>query len=98
MLDIQNTSIPPSYRKRCEIIPGFSLVKPFVLSREDIIVSKIIRLARKDIEDIDKLIRDSNIPLLNDLVNEVLSNTDMLEAAVVRFKQKLPEFRRLFNV
>jgi hypothetical protein len=98
MLDLQNTSVPPSYRSRCKIIPGFSLVKPFVLSREDIIVSKIIRLAEKDREDIQNLLPYSDITLVNDLINEVLNNPDMLDTALNRFKQKLPEFRRIFNV
>jgi hypothetical protein len=98
MLDIKNTSVPPSYGNRCKVIPGFSRIKPYVLSREDIIVSKIIRLAEKDIEDIRNLIPNSDISLVNDLINEVLTNPDMLDSALARFKQKIPEFRRIFNV
>jgi hypothetical protein len=90
--------VPPSYGNRCKVIPGFSRIKPYVLSREDIIVSKIIRLAEKDIEDIGKLIPNSDISLVNALINEVLTNSDMLDSALARFKQKIPEFRRIFNV
>ena len=38
-------------------------------------------LAQKDLEDIENLLPDSNISRVNDLINEVLTNPDILDTA-----------------
>lgn len=46
---------------------------------EGIIVSKIIRLEEKDIEDIDELINLTDKELINRIIDKILSREDLYE-------------------
>ena len=65
---------------------------------EDIIVSKIIRLEQKDIEDIDELMDIANKELINLVINEVLLRDDLYEFKKNQFIKRLPQFRERYYV
>jgi hypothetical protein len=69
-----------------------------LLSVEDIIVSKIIRLAEKDLEDIDILINMANKELINEIICEVLSRNDLYKSKKEQFEIQLVQFRERYNV
>ena len=69
-----------------------------MLSVEDIIVSKIIRLAEKDLEDIDILINMANKELINEIICEVLSRNDLYKSKKEQFEIQLVQFRERYNV
>jgi hypothetical protein len=70
----------------------------YLLSPEDIIVSKIIRLEQKDIEDIDKLMETADKELVNQIIEEVLSRNDLYESKRDLFIKKLQQFKEKYNV
>ena len=72
MLEYESTLLAPTYKKRAKKLEQFKFLEVYVLAREDIIVSKIIRMAPKDIEDIDLLIKESNKELIKKIIDEVL--------------------------
>jgi hypothetical protein len=65
---------------------------------EDIIVSKIIRLEQKDIEDIDELMDIANKELINLVINEVLLRDDLYEFKKNQFIKRLLQFRERYYV
>lgn len=98
VLEYQSTAISPKYKERALRLPEFGYLQIFVLSREDIIVSKIIRLALKDIEDIDQLIKNSDIELINKIIDEVIERTDLFQSKKDAFINKLNIFRERYHV
>jgi hypothetical protein len=60
MLEYESTIVSPKYKKRAIKSDKFEYLNVYLLSPEDIIVSKIIRLEQKDIEDIDKLMETAD--------------------------------------
>lgn len=97
-LEYQSTPISPKYKERALQLPEFKYLQVYVLSREDIIVSKIIRLAVKDIEDIDQLIKDSDIELINKIIDEVSERVDLFESKKNAFISNLKVFRERYHV
>lgn len=97
-LEYQSTAISPKYKERALRLHEFEYLQIYVLSREDIIVSKIIRLALKDIEDIDQLIKNSDIELINKIIDEVIERTDLFQSKKDAFINKLNIFRERYNV
>ena len=53
MLEYESTLLSPTYKERATKIDEFNYINVYILSKEDVAVSKIIRLAEKDIEDLD---------------------------------------------
>jgi len=98
MLEYESTILSPSYRSRAYRLEQFKYLQIFVLSKEDIIVSKIIRMEPKDIEDIDRLIEGSDRKLISDIINEVLQREDLYDSKKQAFMDKLPAFREKYNV
>lgn len=98
VLEYQSTAISPKYKERALRLPEFGYLQIFVLSREDIIVSKIIRLASKDVEDIDQLIKNSDIDLINKVIDEVIERTDLFQSKKDAFINKLNIFRERYHV
>ena len=70
----------------------------YILSVEDIIVSKIIRLEEKDINDIDRLIVHANKKLINQIISEVLLRKDLFEIKKEQFQRNLAIFKERYNV
>jgi hypothetical protein len=76
----------------------FNYLNVYLLSVEDIIVSKIIWLEQKDIEDIDLLINAADKCLINQIIEEVLSRNDLFESKKEQFIKQLPQFREKYHV
>ena len=76
----------------------FKYLNVYLLSPEDIIVSKIIRLEQKDMEDIDRLIPIADKGLINQIIDEVLSRNDLYESKKIQFMKVLPKFRERYHV
>lgn len=98
MLEFQSTILSPNYKKRALKLEEFKYINVYVLSKEDIAISKIIRLANKDIEDLDEIIPKCNKELLNIIINEVLNRKDLFETKRNEFIKKLESFREKYNV
>lgn len=56
MLEYQSTILSPTYKQRAVKLEEFKYINVYILSKEDIVVSKIIRLADKDLEDLNEMI------------------------------------------
>ena len=98
MLDYKSTVLSPHYKKRAIKLEQFKLVNVYILSKEDILISKIIRLAAKDIEDIEEMIKTCDFKLLNQIIEEVLERDDLYESKKAEFISKLQAFREKYYV
>lgn len=98
MLEYESTLISPKYKERSIKLDKFEYINVYLLSPEDIIVSKIIRLEDKDKMDIEELLKVANKNLLNQIINEVLLRQDLYESKRKEFLRKLSEFRVRYNV
>lgn len=98
MLEYQSTILSPNYKQRAIRLPEFEYINAYILSKEDIAVSKIIRLAQKDIEDLEQIIPKCNKEILNEVIEEVLNRKDLFESKKEEFIKKLEIFREKYNV
>ena len=98
MLEYQSTILSPKYKERATKLKEFKYINVYILSKEDVAVSKIIRLAQKDIEDLDQIITNCNKKILNDIIQEVLNREDLFESKKQEFERKLKIFREKYNV
>lgn len=98
MLEYQSTILSPKYKERATKLKEFKYINVYILSKEDVAVSKIIRLAQKDIEDLNQIIPNCNKKILNDIIQEVLNREDLFESKKQEFERKLKIFREKYNV
>ncbi len=98
MLEYESTILSPSYRERARRLNEFRYLEIYILAREDIVVSKIIRMEPKDIEDMDILLRDCDRKLINDIINEVLQRKDLYESKKKAFVKNLELFWERYDV
>lgn len=98
MLEYQSTILSPNYKKRAIKLEEFKYINVYILSKEDIAISKIIRLAPKDIEDLNQIIPNCNKEVLNNIIEEVLNRDDLFESKRSEFEKKLKIFREKYNV
>ncbi|NLY46588.1 MAG: hypothetical protein GX053_11490 [Tissierella sp.] len=98
MLEYSSTLLSPKYKERARKLDRFKFLNVYLLSIEDIIVSKIIRLEQKDIEDIDILIKNADKDLINQIIDEVLSRDDLYESKKAQFTKQLPIFKGRYHV
>ncbi|SHK20464.1 DUF6036 family nucleotidyltransferase [Paramaledivibacter caminithermalis] len=98
MLEYESTLISPKYRERAIQLEQFRYLNIYILSIEDIIVSKIIRLQNKDLQDIDILIERADKILINQIINEVINRDDLFDSKKKGFIEKLELFRERYNV
>lgn len=98
MLEYESTLISPAYKERATKLEKFNYLNIYILSPEDIIVSKIIRLEEKDIEDIDELINKADKKLINQIINEVLFREDLYESKKEQFIGQLLKFKERYYV
>ncbi len=89
MLEYESTIISPKYKERAIKLNAFKHLNVYLLSPEDIIVSKIIRLEQKDIEDIDELIDIADKELINQIIDEVLLRDDLYESKKNQIYRKI---------
>ena len=86
MLDYQSTILSPNYKERALKLDEFDFLNIYILSKEDVAISKIIRLEQKDIDDLDEIIPKCNKQLLNKIIDEVLKRNDLFESKKKGFK------------
>ena len=98
MLEYQSTILSPNYKERAIKLEDFKYINVYILSREDIVISKIIRLAEKDIEDLNQIIPNCSKGVLNKVIDEVLNREDLFESKKTEFIKKLKIFREKYNV
>ncbi len=79
MLEYQSTLVSPKYKESATKLSKLDYLSVYLLSVEDIIVRKIIRLGEKDLQDIDQLMRSANKKLINQIIDEVLSRNDLFD-------------------
>ena len=98
MLEYQSTVLSPTYQKRAIKLNEFNYINVYILSKEDVVVSKIIRLAEKDIEDLNQIVPKCDKELLNSIIKEILDRDDLFESKKNEFIKKLSIFRERYNV
>lgn len=98
MLEYESTLVSPKYKDRAMKLRQFKYLNIYILSPEDIIVSKIIRMEQKDKEDIDNLISIADKNLINKIIVEVLNRKDLYESKRNKFIEQLTIFREMYNV
>lgn len=98
MLEYESTLLSPTYKERATKLEEFHYINVYILSREDVAVSKIIRLAEKDIEDLNQIIPKCDKNILNNIIEEVLNREDLFESKKAEFKKKLKIFKEKYDV
>lgn len=98
MLEYQSTLLSPTYKERAVKLEKFKYINVYILSKEDIAISKVIRLADKDIEDLEQIIPKCDKNILNDIIAEILNREDLFESKKSEFRKKLKIFREKYNV
>lgn len=98
MLEYQSTILSPTYNERATKIEEFQYINVYILSKEDVVISKIIRLAEKDIEDLDQMIPNCNKKILNEIIDEILNRDDLFESKKNGFVKNLKIFRERYDV
>ena len=97
-LDQYLTTIALGFEKRAKKLCEFKHIDIFVLSKEDIITSKIGRYSDKDFEDIKLLMMTAEKKLLLNLINEVLSRKDISQRVQQEFGKNAIKFKEDFDV
>lgn len=98
MLEYESTILSPTYKQRAVKLENFEFINVYILSKEDVAVSKIIRLAEKDIEDLNQIVPACNKKILNEIIEEIISRKDLFESKKTEFVKKLKIFREKYNV
>lgn len=98
MLEYESTILSPTYKERATKMEEFKYINVYILSKEDVAISKIIRLAPKDLEDLEQIIPNCNKEILNNIINEVINREDLFESKKSEFIRKLEIFREKYNV
>lgn len=98
MLEYESTLLAPTYKNRAIKLTEFNYIRVYILSKEDIAISKIVRLADKDMEDLDQIIPNCNKDTLNNIIKEVLERDDLFESKKKGFKENLRVFRERYYV
>ncbi len=98
MLEYNSTILSPQYKDRARKLNQFTYLNVYILSAEDIIVSKIIRLEDKDVQDIDELIKIADKNKIRCIINEVLDRDDLYDSKKAEFIKKLKLFKERYHV
>ena len=98
MLEYESTILSPTYKERAVKLKEFKYINVYILSKEDVAISKIIRLAPKDLEDLEQIVPNCNKEILNNIINEVINRKDLFESKKSEFIRKLEIFREKYNV
>ena len=82
MLEYESTLLSPTYKERAIKLENFKYINVYILSKEDVAISKIIRLAEKDIEDLNQIIpKKYNISKKEDLEEQIKLVNSFLKLA-----------------
>lgn len=98
MLEYESTILSPTYKQRAIKLNEFKYINVYILSMEDVVVSKIIRLSKKDIEDLNQIVPKCNKTLLNNIIEEIIERKDLFETKKAEFIKKLKIFKEKYNV
>jgi len=98
ILALEFTTIGVNYKNRAKRLEEFEYLRVFVLSREDIITSKIGRYAEKDRRDIALLLEQSDKNLVIEIIKEVLSRKDLSAKIKEEFLKNVEKFRMDYDV
>ena len=98
MLEYQSTILSPTYKERAIKLEEFQYIHVYILAKEDVAISKVIRLAEKDIEDLDQILPNCDKNVLNSIIDEILIRDDLFDSKKEEFKRKLKIFRERYNV
>lgn len=98
LMEYESALLSPTYRERAVRLIEFTYMTYFVLSREDIVVSKIIRMAPRDIEDMDALMPFCDKALLRTILEDILAREDLYETKKAGFATNLAPFRERYDV
>ena len=98
MLEYESTILSPTYKNRAIKLEGFEHINVYILSKEDVAISKIIRLAEKDIEDLNQIIPMCDKNTLNNIIQEIIDRDDLFESKKDEIIKKLKIFREKYNV
>ena len=98
MLEYESTLLAPTYKQRAIKLEEFKYINVYILSKEDVVVSKIIRLAEKDIEDLDQIMPKCDKLLINKIIKEIIDREDLFESKKKEFIKKLEIFKEKYNV
>ena len=98
MLEYESTLLSPTYKERATKLKDFKYINVYILSKEDVAISKIIRLADKDIEDLNQIIPKCDTKMLNKIIDEIINREDLFESKKAEFIKKLKVFREKYNV
>ena len=98
MLEYESTLLSPTYKERAIKLEEFKYINVYILSKEDVAVSKIIRLAEKDIEDLNQIIPKCDIKVLNGIIDEIICRDDLFESKKEGFLNNLKIFKEKYNV
>ena len=98
MLEYESTILSPTYKQRAIKLNEFKYINVYILSMEDVVVSKIIRLSKKDIEDLNEIVPKCNKTLLNNIIEEIIERKDLFETKKAEFIKKLKIFKEKYNV
>ncbi|MCL2859638.1 MAG: DUF6036 family nucleotidyltransferase [Oscillospiraceae bacterium] len=98
MLEYESTLLSPTYKQRAKKLEDFKYISVYILAKEDVVASKIIRLVPKDIEDLDQIVPTCNKEVLNNIIEEILNRKDLFESKKTEFINKLKIFKEKYNV
>ncbi len=98
MLDLYTTTVAEDYRERAKKLNGYQKLQFYVLSPEDIIVSKLARYSQTDCADIDLLIAQSDSALIAQLIDKVIVRNNLSERVRAAFIKNSGHFRERHNV
>ena len=100
MLDYQSTILSPNYKERALKLDEFDFLNIYILSKEDVAISKIIRLEQKDIDDLVPMVilkdlNNGNYYLIidrNDNVIELVNINDIGDTFYFELEKKYCPF------
>lgn len=98
MLEYESTLLSPTYKERAIKFEEFKYINVYILSKEDVAVSKIIRLAEKDIEDLNQIIPKCDIKVLKQIIDEIINRDDLFDSKKEGFLNNLKIFKEKYNV
>jgi len=98
MLEYESAVLASDYRERAKKLDKYTAFNAYILSPEDIAVSKIIRLSESDIQDIDALMDHCDKELINKIIDNVLTRDDLFDSKKQGFKNNLQSFRERYDV
>jgi hypothetical protein len=96
-VDYNLATLAPSYKKRALQLTQFNYITVFVLSREDIIISKLGLYNDRDRADISLMLPDADFDILFSLIDDVKCRSDLPQKTINLFTQNTEHFLKNHN-